>query len=102
VSKVGTTWFAFSIATAHRRPFDKLYKFTWLDGIKAAVQSSFQTMLEPWQAWGQPPGENQERPLEAWEFQALTGEHEGTFLWRDVEPTCKACAVVWDKEYRRA
>lgn len=85
LSKTGAMWTAYSIASAKRQPFDKLYKFTGLEGGKNNVQSSFKTMLQPWQPWGKPPGEFVERPLEAWEFQALTGAHEGSFLWRDPE-----------------
>lgn len=99
------------------------------------VEESFQERLEPWQIWGKPHNELQERMLFPDEICDLG---HGKMGWKDpedfthiihaptipegarippaacgaqvnakcfintkanVEPTCKACAEVWKREY---
>jgi hypothetical protein len=131
----GEKWQARTVA-AQPVVYKKLYHFT--DAIQGMmeVERNFQERLEPWQVWGKPHNELQERMLDPSEICDLKG---GKMGWKDpedfthilhaptippgahvppaacgvqvnakcfinnranVEPTCKACAEVWRREYQ--
>jgi hypothetical protein len=116
--------------------FVRLGRFGSAMHAKSEVPTSFERQSEPWQIWGRPPNENQERMLTAAEV--VIDAHGKVFFKQaedythiihaqtippgarippaacgaqvnakcfistkaNVEPSCKACAEVWRREYK--
>jgi hypothetical protein len=78
----GEKWQAREIATPARNVYKKLYHFTNPTQGMNEVESNFQERLEPWQVWGKPHNELQERMLLPGEICDLG---QGKMGWLDPE-----------------
>lgn len=78
----GEKWQAREIATPVRVVYKKLYHFTSPIQGMMEVERNFEERLEPWQVWGKPPNELQERMLLPGEIVDLGS---GKMAWRDAE-----------------
>lgn len=82
VFQLGKLWKAREIATPQRQVHKKLGELANVDLQKARVEQSFERQIEPWQIWGTPPNEQQERILQPEEIKHFP---DGTTGWREPE-----------------
>jgi hypothetical protein len=82
VFQLGKLWKARELATPQRQVHKRLGELANVDLQKARVGQSFERQLEPWQVWGTPPGEQQERILQPEEICDLGNGQTG---WRQPE-----------------
>ena len=80
----GEKWRARSI-TGKPTDYPHLQRLLSADNARTCVERCFDKMVEPWQAWGTPPGENAARMLDPSEYIELTGNHRGKFAFKTAE-----------------
>jgi hypothetical protein len=78
----GERWQAREIASTRRTVYAKLHHFTSPIQGMMEVDQAFKERLEPWQIWGTPPGETQERLMLAGEVCDLG---HGKMAWYEDE-----------------
>lgn len=78
----GQKWQAREIASYRRAIYTKLHHFTSPIQGMTTVGQSFERRLAPWQVWGKPPNELQERMLLPDEIVDIG---DGKMAWKDLE-----------------